>query len=94
MGLNYSLNSFKEIAKMSLELLGLLLELLLLLLHVFNHVLLRGHEAPPCNHVTNKCVQQKQQQLQQQLQQQPQQLQGHFGNFFQNVWPIYHPSQN
>ena len=45
------LNIFKEIAKMSLELLGLLLELLLLLLllllHVFNHVLLRGREAPP-----------------------------------------------
>ena len=40
-------NFFKEIAKMSLELLGLLLELLLLLLHVFNHVLLRGREAPP-----------------------------------------------
>ena len=35
MGLNF----FKEIAKMSLELLGLLLELLLLLLlHVFNQV--------------------------------------------------------
>ena len=32
-----------------------------------------------------KCIQRKQQQLQQQLQQQPQQLQGHFGNFFQNV---------
>ena len=47
------LNFFKEIAKMSLELLGLLLLLLrlllllLLLLHVFNHVLLRGREAPP-----------------------------------------------
>ena len=40
-------NFFKEIAKMSLELLGLLLELLLLLLHVFNHVLLWGREAPP-----------------------------------------------
>ena len=44
-------NFFKEIAKMSLELLGLLLELLLLLLllllHVFNHVLLRRREAPP-----------------------------------------------
>ena len=39
-------NFFKEIAKMSLELLGLLLELLLLL-HVFSHVLLRGREAPP-----------------------------------------------
>ena len=36
MGLSYmGLNFFKEIAKMSLELLGLLLELLLLLLHVF-----------------------------------------------------------
>ncbi len=57
------LNFFKEIAKMSLELLGLLLELLLLLLlllellllmllpllllHVFNHLLLWGREAPP-----------------------------------------------
>ena len=48
-------NFFKEIAKMSLELLGLLLELLLelllllllLLLHVSNHELLRGREAPP-----------------------------------------------
>ena len=48
MGLSYmDLNFFKQIAKMSLELLGLLLELLLLLLHVFNHVLLRGREAPP-----------------------------------------------
>ena len=36
MGLSYmGLNIFKEIVKMSLELLGLLLELLLLLLHVF-----------------------------------------------------------
>ena len=35
MGLSYiSLNFFKEIADMSLELLGLLLDLLLLLLHV------------------------------------------------------------
>ena len=46
-----ALKIFKEIAKMSLELLGLLLELLLLLLlhllHVFNHVLLQGREAPP-----------------------------------------------
>ena len=48
MGLSYmGLNFFKEIAKMSLELLGLLLDLLPLLLHVFNHVLLRGREAPP-----------------------------------------------
>ena len=52
MDLNFmGLNFFKKIAKMSLELLGLLLELLLLLLllllHVFNHVLLRGREAPP-----------------------------------------------
>ena len=52
MGLSYmGLNFFKEIAKMSLELLGLLLELLLLLLllllHVFNHVLLWGREATP-----------------------------------------------
>ena len=54
MGLSYmGLNFFKEIAKMSLELLGLLLELLLLLLHVFNHVLLRGREAPPYNYVVN-----------------------------------------
>ena len=36
-------NFVKKIAKMSLELLGLLL----LLLHVFNHVFLRGREAPP-----------------------------------------------
>ena len=43
MGLNF----FKKIAKLSLELLGLLLELLLPLLRVFNHVLLRGREAPP-----------------------------------------------
>ena len=44
MGLSYmGLNFFKEIAKMFLE----LLELLLLLLHVFNNVLLRGREAPP-----------------------------------------------
>ena len=44
MGLSYmDLNFFKEIVKMSLELLGLLL----LLLHVFNHVLLRGREVPP-----------------------------------------------
>ena len=44
---------FKKIAKMSLELLGLLLEpqlfLLLLLLRAFNHVLLRGWEASPQN---------------------------------------------
>ena len=51
MGLSYmGLNFFKEIAKMSLELQGLLLELplllLLLQLHVFNQVLLRGREAP------------------------------------------------
>ena len=42
MGLSYmGLNFFKEIAKMSLELLGLLLELLPLLL-VLLHVLLRS----------------------------------------------------
>ena len=45
------LNIFRKIAKMSLELLGLLLELLLLLLllllNVFNGVLLWGREAPP-----------------------------------------------
>ena len=40
-------NIFKKIAKMSLELLGLLLELLLLLLHAFYNVLTRGREAPP-----------------------------------------------
>ena len=40
-------NFFKEIAKMSLELLGLLLELLLLLLYAFYHVLIRGREVPP-----------------------------------------------
>ena len=47
-------NFFKEIAKMTLELLGLLLELLLLLLllllDVFTHALLRGREAPPQKH--------------------------------------------
>ena len=48
MGLSYmGMNFFKELANMSLELLGLLLELLLLLLHVFNHVLPRGRKAPP-----------------------------------------------
>ena len=47
MGLNYmGLNICKQIAKMSLELPGLL-ELLLLLLYVPYHVLLRGREAPP-----------------------------------------------
>ena len=47
MGLSYmGLNFFKEIAKMFLELLELLPPLLLLLLHVFNHVLLRGRFAP------------------------------------------------
>ena len=41
-------NIFKKIAKMSLELLGLLLELLLLLLlYAFYHVLIWGREAPP-----------------------------------------------
>ena len=67
---------------MSLELLGMLLELLLLLLYAFYHVLIGGREAPPLE-LRNKCIQQKQQQLQQQ----PQQLQGHFGNFLKNVWP-------
>ena len=52
MGLSYmGLNFFKEIAQMTLELLGLLLKLLLLLLllllHVFNHVFLQAREAPP-----------------------------------------------
>ena len=79
-------NFFKEIAKMSLELLGLLLELLLLLLllllHEFSRVLLRGREAPPLE-LRHKYMQQKQQQKRQQ--QQPQQLQGHFGNFFEKV---------
>ena len=49
-------NIFKKIAKMSLELLGLLLELLLellLLLYAFYHVLIRGREAPPYNYVIN-----------------------------------------
>ena len=44
---------------MSLELLGLLLELppepLLLLLYAFYHVLIQGHEAPPCNYVIHAC---------------------------------------
>ena len=47
------LNLFKESAKMSLELVGLLLELLLelllLLLYAFYHVLIWGREAPPYN---------------------------------------------
>ena len=44
-------NIFKKIAKMTLELLGLLLELLLLLLlqYAFYHVLIWGREAPPYN---------------------------------------------
>ena len=46
-------NIFKKIAKVSLELLGLLLELrlelLLLLLYAFYHVLILGREAPPYN---------------------------------------------
>ena len=46
-------NIFKKIVKMSLELLGLLLELLLLLLYAFYHVLIRGREAPPYNYVMN-----------------------------------------
>ena len=46
-------NIFKKIAKMSLELLGLLLELLLLLLYAFYHVLIWGREAPPYNYVMN-----------------------------------------
>ena len=50
-------NIFQKIAKMSLELLGLLLELLLelllLLLYAFYHVLIRGREAPPYNYVMN-----------------------------------------
>ena len=50
------------------------------------YVIIRGRFAPPYKYMI-KCIQQKQQQLQQQLQQQPQQLQGHFGNFFENVWP-------
>ena len=40
-------NVFKKIAKMALELLGLLLELLLLLLYAFYHVLIWGREALP-----------------------------------------------
>ena len=52
------LRIFAEFAKMSLELLGLLLELLLLLLlllllNVLYHVLIRGREAPPYNYVIN-----------------------------------------
>ena len=52
------LNILKKIAKMPLELLGLLLELLLellvlLLLYAFYHLLIRGREAPPCNYVIN-----------------------------------------
>ena len=52
MGLScMGLNFFKEIAKMSPELLGLLLELLLLLLllllRVFNHVFYGGAKRPP-----------------------------------------------
>ena len=46
-------NIFKKIAKMALELLGLLLEMLLLLLHAFYHVLIWGREAPPYNYVIN-----------------------------------------
>ena len=58
MGPSYmGLNLFKESAKMSLELVGLLLELLLelplLLLYAFYHVLIRGREAPPFNYVMN-----------------------------------------
>ena len=52
-------NFFKEIAKMSLELLGLLLELLLLLLllllHAFYHVLIQGRFAPPYDYEINAC---------------------------------------
>ena len=80
-----ALNILKKIDEMSLELRGLLLELLLellpLLLYAFYHVLKRGRKAPPCTYLHNKCIQQKQQQLQQQSQQ----LQGYFGNFFQNI---------
>ena len=51
------LNILKKIAKMSLELLELLLQLLLerllLLRYAFNHVLTRGREAPPYNYVVN-----------------------------------------
>ena len=46
-------NIFKKIAKMALELLGLLLELLLLLLYAFYHVLIWGREAPPYDYVIN-----------------------------------------
>ena len=46
-------NIFKKIAKMALELLGLLLELLLLLLYAFYHVLIRGREAPPYDYEIN-----------------------------------------
>ena len=52
------LNILTKVAKMSLELLGLLLELLLellllLLLFAFYHVLIWGHEATPYNYVIN-----------------------------------------
>ena len=40
-------NIFKKITNMSMELLGLLLELLLLLLYAFYHVLIRGRQSPP-----------------------------------------------
>ena len=46
-------NIFKKIAKMALELLGPLLELLLLLLYAFYHVLIWGREAPPYNYAIN-----------------------------------------
>ena len=47
------LNILKKIAEMSLKLLGLLLELLLLLLYAFYHVLIWGRETPPYNYVIN-----------------------------------------
>ena len=47
------LNILQKKAKMSLELLGLLLELLLLLLYALYHVPLWGREVPPYNYVIN-----------------------------------------
>ena len=46
-------NIFEKIAKIALELLGLLLELLVLLLYAFYHVLIWGREAPPYNYVVS-----------------------------------------
>ncbi len=68
----------------------LLLELLLLLLlYVFDHVLLRGREAPPLE-LRNKYIQQKQQQQQQQLQHQLHLCQFHFSfNVVQRYFTLF-----